>query len=52
MDFTPTAEELKDVEARFAVEGFGDRLVIPENFVETVPPFQDGSMTDYNAGNQ
>ena len=49
LDFTPTAEELEDVEKRFSVEGFGSRLVIPENFVETVPVYVEGTRTDFNA---
>ena len=39
LDFTPTEDELSDVEQRFAVEGCGKRLVIPENFSQTLSPY-------------
>ncbi len=50
LDFSPTNEELTEVGKSFAVEGCGNHLVIPENFVETLPPYVEGSKTDYNAG--
>ena len=48
--FTPTEEELIDVEQRFAVEGCGKRLVIPENFSRTLSPYSEGTSVDHNAG--
>ena len=50
LDFTPTEEELSEVEKLFEVEGFGKRLIIPENFTTTIPAFVEGSKTDYEAG--
>lgn len=50
LDFTPTAEELEEVERRFAVEGFGKCLVLPDNFVQSATPFVEGYITDFNAG--
>ena len=52
MDFTPTEEELRDVEERFQVEGCGQRLVIPENFAPTVPPYKEGDPVDHGAREQ
>ncbi len=49
MDYKPTEEELREVRSAFADEEFNGRLVIPYNFVQTVPTYVEGSGSD-NSG--
>ena len=49
VDFSPTEDELREIEESFGAEGCGHRLVIPENFTVTVPPYVEGERVDHNA---
>ena len=48
--FTPTEEELLDIQQRFSEEGSDSHLYIPENFTVTVPAHVDSEQVDYKAG--
>ena len=48
--FTPTAEELLDIQQRFSTEQSDSHFYIPENFTVTVPAYVENELVDYNTG--
>ena len=50
LQFTPTEEELLDIQERFSEEGSKSHLYIPENFVATGTSYVANSPVNYSAG--
>lgn len=50
MSFTPTEEELLEVQQRFSEEGEDSHLYVPDNFAVTIPAYVDSEQVDYKAG--